>query len=96
MRPGTLPNTRVRISAVAERLHRLRHKCDGIEHERDRAGHICIGGDGDCLHRDLFYHPIFDGSVKTRRDQTSKKPPPDLTTVTALTQHNPADGLAAG
>ena len=65
MRPGTLQNTRIGISAVSERSRRLRHKCGTKEHERDRARHICVGGDGDCLHRDLFYHPIFDGGVKS-------------------------------
>ena len=26
---------------------------------------FALGGDGDYLHRDLFYHPIFDGGVKS-------------------------------
>jgi hypothetical protein len=58
---------RVGISAVSERIRRLRHKCGTEEHERDRSRHIRVGGDGACLHRDLFYHPIFDGGVITRR-----------------------------
>ena len=68
-------------------LHRLEYGTK--EHERYwtvsyMARLVCVGGDGACVHRDLFYHPIFDGGVKTRRDYTSKKPPPDLTTVTAF------------